>query len=586
MSDPMVRVFTLIPVPVPVVIPLPQLLTYALTCNVLDLDSVTVHISQMKSVLGKAAMVPILQDIMDRIGDNEAPSPPKYHAPSVMQPELRHFLVAGYHLPLPPPPPATKSSSSSSTTTIAVTPNDPAPANGHDEALDNVCGWQQEASDAWAADPQHIDQHPWSPVMGVAGDDDDDIDDDADDEDTYQQQQGRPTGWDDAHAADTAANGSAAATASIPASSIFLPPSIPVPVPVPTPVVHAASAANKANEAQPASMGYISTPMAMGISIPIPIPVPQPVPANNTSTTAGVPAAAAAATAAATASLPTHVPIPVPMPLPVPSALQQPAAVPGMMTHFSRAVTTAAAPIPTPATTAAAASPGGIGGQQLPQPWHVWSSQSPAVVPGRHSAAGVAVLPHQPHQGGHALMQPFMNMGGVHPPSMQGGILPQMHAQQMQQPQRHQMQQHQMQHQLPRPQQQPQQQLQPQHMQPHIQQQQQQQPGQRQQQPPPAQLPHAVPHHATGGHTGGTQVQQQVHQHPPMQQQTVRLAGALQQETALRGAGGGRQPPSAPVQAPAATADSGWWCSVCTYHHTGPQAEFLMCAICGCEKGA
>lgn len=89
MSDPMVRVFTLIPVPVPVVIPLPQLLTYALTCNVLDLDSVTVHISQMKSVLGKAAMVPILQDIMDRIGDNEAPSPPKYHAPSVMQPELR-----------------------------------------------------------------------------------------------------------------------------------------------------------------------------------------------------------------------------------------------------------------------------------------------------------------------------------------------------------------------------------------------------------------------------------------------------------------------------------------------------------------
>jgi hypothetical protein len=41
----------------------------------------------------------------------------------------------------------------------------------------------------------------------------------------------------------------------------------------------------------------------------------------------------------------------------------------------------------------------------------------------------------------------------------------------------------------------------------------------------------------------------------------------------------------AAVNAPAAAGPARPWdCGVCTYRHDGPEAEFLLCAVCGAEK--
>ncbi|GLI63988.1 hypothetical protein VaNZ11_007100 [Volvox africanus] len=47
--------------------------------------------------------------------------------------------------------------------------------------------------------------------------------------------------------------------------------------------------------------------------------------------------------------------------------------------------------------------------------------------------------------------------------------------------------------------------------------------------------------------------------------------------------------PDAAVRGAATTASLGssppWQCQICTYEHKGPEAQFLACAICGCERG-
>lgn len=55
----------------------------------MDLDGVSTHIADMKSVLGKKALLPIVGDIMERVASNPPAAPPKYPAASVIQPELR-----------------------------------------------------------------------------------------------------------------------------------------------------------------------------------------------------------------------------------------------------------------------------------------------------------------------------------------------------------------------------------------------------------------------------------------------------------------------------------------------------------------
>jgi hypothetical protein len=56
----------------------------------MDLDGVSTHIADMKTVLGKKALLPIVADVMERIAGNPLPpAAPKYPAASVIQPELK-----------------------------------------------------------------------------------------------------------------------------------------------------------------------------------------------------------------------------------------------------------------------------------------------------------------------------------------------------------------------------------------------------------------------------------------------------------------------------------------------------------------
>lgn len=85
-----------------------ELLELALTQDVLriDLDSVADHLADVKSILGKAAMQPIVTRIMSALQDGTEAPKPRYFAPSVIQPDLRYWVeTKGHPLPLPPPPP-------------------------------------------------------------------------------------------------------------------------------------------------------------------------------------------------------------------------------------------------------------------------------------------------------------------------------------------------------------------------------------------------------------------------------------------------------------------------------------------------
>jgi hypothetical protein len=67
-----------------------EILKFTLSQPCLDLDSVSTHISEMKTVLGKKAVLPIVADIMERVANNPMPpAAPKYPAASVIQPELK-----------------------------------------------------------------------------------------------------------------------------------------------------------------------------------------------------------------------------------------------------------------------------------------------------------------------------------------------------------------------------------------------------------------------------------------------------------------------------------------------------------------
>ena len=66
-----------------------ELLLLALSKNILDLEEVTDHVKQIKMVLGKESVAPLVATLMERIGGNEEPPQPKYTCASVIQPELK-----------------------------------------------------------------------------------------------------------------------------------------------------------------------------------------------------------------------------------------------------------------------------------------------------------------------------------------------------------------------------------------------------------------------------------------------------------------------------------------------------------------
>jgi hypothetical protein len=67
-----------------------EILKFTLSQPCMDLDSISTHIADMKAVLGKKALLPIVADVMERVGSNPMPpAAPKYPAASVIQPELR-----------------------------------------------------------------------------------------------------------------------------------------------------------------------------------------------------------------------------------------------------------------------------------------------------------------------------------------------------------------------------------------------------------------------------------------------------------------------------------------------------------------
>lgn len=66
-----------------------ELLVVTLSQPVNDLDNVSAHLQQLKALLGKGALLPLLEEVMARISSNPAPPAPRYDAASVIQPELR-----------------------------------------------------------------------------------------------------------------------------------------------------------------------------------------------------------------------------------------------------------------------------------------------------------------------------------------------------------------------------------------------------------------------------------------------------------------------------------------------------------------
>uniref|UniRef100_A0A383VVQ6 RanBP2-type domain-containing protein n=1 Tax=Tetradesmus obliquus TaxID=3088 RepID=A0A383VVQ6_TETOB len=83
-----------------------EILKFTLSQPCMDLDNISAHISDMKHLLGKKALLPVVADVMERVGANPLPpAAPKYPAASVIQPELKYYLSQGWRTPLPPPPP-------------------------------------------------------------------------------------------------------------------------------------------------------------------------------------------------------------------------------------------------------------------------------------------------------------------------------------------------------------------------------------------------------------------------------------------------------------------------------------------------
>jgi hypothetical protein len=66
-----------------------ELLLLALSKNILDLEDVTEHVKQIRMVLGKESVTPLVATLMERIAANEEPPQPKYTCASVIQPELK-----------------------------------------------------------------------------------------------------------------------------------------------------------------------------------------------------------------------------------------------------------------------------------------------------------------------------------------------------------------------------------------------------------------------------------------------------------------------------------------------------------------
>lgn len=72
-----------------------DILVTALSTNIMPLEDITLHIKDMKSVLGKAAVVPVVTSIMEGIAANGPAPAPKYTSPCVIQPDMRCVAAQG-----------------------------------------------------------------------------------------------------------------------------------------------------------------------------------------------------------------------------------------------------------------------------------------------------------------------------------------------------------------------------------------------------------------------------------------------------------------------------------------------------------
>lgn len=82
-----------------------EVLKHALVVRVLDLPSVEEHVRELEQLLEEEQVDDIWNDVVERVQCHPPPPPPKYPAPSYIQPALTYHLMKGGALPPPPPPP-------------------------------------------------------------------------------------------------------------------------------------------------------------------------------------------------------------------------------------------------------------------------------------------------------------------------------------------------------------------------------------------------------------------------------------------------------------------------------------------------